>query len=518
MAQSFTLGISQLWDELQVGQIHGLYWLGCDRTQDALSLCRQMIQAQQSVDRVTLIDVGGEATSIREEGYQQGPESLAIYRLAPTPSALMAFPNELSRLLNQRPHLLLLLLPATVLVHQPVNWLAEWLQRINDVLQRHNTTLFIFNHGMGTDSLRNQLISLNRQLYGLVSLRWQLDCWRYDVAFWSNASGVSAQQNIELIASPQGWEVANNAAITLQPHQDEQEYLAHNAALEGAPPFSEHWHLFASNQELFTAALTAQAATLLFSLAQNDQVDDLARQIHTLRRQRGNALKIVVRELTTKQRSSDERLLLACGANTVIPLGATLSNTLVIIEGLQGHTFPRHVPANITTLLNSLRPLKLRGYQPYLRFCTLLLDLLDNPLLPHNGRGTLVSLQPVSGMEAEQLLALCRVRRDGDLITLDQQRLVLFLAYCRPHELKTALRSIFPLAIAELFSSYRIWHQDGELLLELTRMRDQAPSARPALDTPAPSFCEAPEQHQGPQPRRLPTPIVLGRVSAEATP
>ncbi|WP_228155983.1 BcsE family c-di-GMP-binding protein, partial [Poseidonibacter lekithochrous] len=81
------------------------------------------------------------------------------------------------------------------------------------------------------------------------------------------------------------------------------------------------------------------------------------------------------------------------------------------------------------------------------------------------------------------------VRRDGDLITLDQQRLVLFLAYCRPHELKTALRSIFPLSIAELFSSYRIWHQDGELLLELTRMRDQAPSVRPALDTPAPSFC-----------------------------
>ncbi|AOV95571.1 cellulose biosynthesis protein BcsE [Edwardsiella hoshinae] len=517
MAQSFTLGISQLWDELQTAQIHGLYWLGCDRAQDALSLCGQTIQAQHATTRVTLIDVGSDTPSILAEGYQSGPESLAIYRLIPTPAALMALPDELHRLLSPRPHLLIILLPVAALLHQPMDWITNWLHHLSNVLQRHNATLLIFNHGAGNDVLRNQLIPLNRLLYGLVSLRWQLDCWRYDLAFWSNALGVSAQQNIELITTPQGWQVTSDASITLQSHQDEHEYLAHVAALEGAPPLSEHWHLFASNQELFTAALTAQAATLLFSLSQNDQVDDLARQIHTLRRQRGNALKIVVRELMTMQRSSDERLLLACGANSIIPLSATLSNTLVIIEGLQGHIFPHHVPANITTLLNSLRPLKLRGYQPYSRFCALLLDLLDNPLLPRNGRGTLVSLQPIAGMEAEQLLALCRLRRDGDLITLDQQRLVLFLAYCRPHELKTALRSVFPLSIAELFSSYRVWHQDSELLLELTRMRDQAPAPQQTLDAPPPSSSDRPAPREVPAPRRLPTPIVLGQIPQEPT-
>lgn len=45
------------------------------------------------------------------------------------------------------------------------------------------------------------------------------------------------------------------------------------------------------------------------------QIEPLARSIHTLRRQRGSAMKILVRENTASLRATDERLLLACGAN-----------------------------------------------------------------------------------------------------------------------------------------------------------------------------------------------------------
>ena len=45
--------------------------------------------------------------------------------------------------------------------------------------------------------------------------------------------------------------------------------------------------------------------------AHNQDVPTLASMVHGLRRSRGNALKIVVRELGTSLRYSDERLLLA---------------------------------------------------------------------------------------------------------------------------------------------------------------------------------------------------------------
>lgn len=49
---------------------------------------------------------------------------------------------------------------------------------------------------------------------------------------------------------------------------------------------------------------------MVFSLQQNAQIEPLARSIHTLRRQRGSAMKTLVRENTASLRATDERLLL----------------------------------------------------------------------------------------------------------------------------------------------------------------------------------------------------------------
>ncbi len=74
---------------------------------------------------------------------------------------------------------------------------------------------------------------------------------------------------------------------------------------------------------------------------QNNQIEGLARHIHTLRRQRGSALKIIVREKNASLRATDERLLLGCGANMVIPWNAPLSRCLTLIESVQGQQFNR---------------------------------------------------------------------------------------------------------------------------------------------------------------------------------
>lgn len=50
-------------------------------------------------------------------------------------------------------------------------------------------------------------------------------------------------------------------------------------------------------------------------------------------------MKILVRENTASLRATDERLLLACGANMVIPWNAPLSRCLTMIESVQGQKF-----------------------------------------------------------------------------------------------------------------------------------------------------------------------------------
>jgi hypothetical protein len=55
------------------------------------------------------------------------------------------------------------------------------------------------------------------------------------------------------------------------------------------------------------------------------------------------------------------------------------------------------------------------------------------------------------GIRVEQALTLCRPNRTGDIMTIGDNRLVLFLSFCRVNDLDTALNHIFP-CLPEIFS------------------------------------------------------------------
>ena len=101
---------------------------------------------------------------------------------------------------------------------------------------------------------------------------------------------MSARQQLTL-KHIEGNGTAQQEETVVQPRSDEKRILSHIAVLEGAPALSENWSLFESNEALFMKP-APPAATLVFSLMQNNQIETLARQIHTLRRQRGSALKL----------------------------------------------------------------------------------------------------------------------------------------------------------------------------------------------------------------------------------
>jgi len=287
------------------------------------------------------------------------------------------------------------------------------------------------------------------------------------------------------------------------------------SVLEGAPALSEHWTLFKTNEALFEEARASQAATLIFALTQNNQIETIARQVHTLRRQRGSGLKIIIRENQASLRATDERLLIGCGANMVIPWNAPLSRCLTLIESVQGQQFNRLVPEDITTLLSMTQPLKLRGFQPWDQFCDAVSNMVNNPLLPADGKGVLVALRPVPGIRVEQALTLCRPNRVGDIISIGDNRLVLFLSFCRVNDLDTALNHIFPLPTADVFSNRVVWFEDNQIAAELVQMRTLSPElwAKPLpVTTIEKNIINA--EHDGTVWRRMPEPL---RLFSEAT-
>ncbi|WP_259272562.1 BcsE family c-di-GMP-binding protein, partial [Klebsiella pneumoniae] len=85
----------------------------------------------------------------------------------------------------------------------------------------------------------------------------------FDIAWWGSDKGISAQQQLMVQHDDAGWRLAQETETSVQPRSDEKVILSNMRVLEGAPPLSEYWTLFDTNDEVFNAGRTAQAATVL---------------------------------------------------------------------------------------------------------------------------------------------------------------------------------------------------------------------------------------------------------------
>ena len=514
MALSFTLGIEQVQNELIEMQPSGCYWLTVNRPEDARRLARQVMGAQQAL---TLISAGEKPQTLLEPALIGGPERIPFYSLPGTRRALLDLPQDLSRTLSAKPQLILFLNEFSHLEKLSPAELVSWLKKINHALKERNSCLLIITYGSAVNNLRQILLSTFRQLNGLAHLEYQQDSWNYRISWWYHDRRLIADQALRLTTEESGFaklrEEEQNTPLTLN---DEAICLAERQVLEGAPPLSSYWQLFDSNEMVASRALQADSATVIFCLNHNDEIRQLAQAIHGLRRARGAALKILVREMQTSLRYSDERLLLACGVNAIVPFGAPMSRFLTTLESIQGQRYSRHVPADLDALLQSLQPLQQKGFLPIDTFCQSVTQLVSNTLLPENGKGLLVALRPVPEIRPDQALTLCKPRRYGDLVTLIGDRLYLFLSSCRYNDLDTALKFIFRLPHDELFSNRLVWFEDLQILSEVRQMKALVPNAW--KDRPPEVKAVVPDSTP-PQPvaRQTPQPVILRFTQQETS-
>ncbi len=470
----FPFGVHHTYDELSVMQPGGCYWVNIQRQCDARRLCRQTIRTQSLETRTALISCGERPERLlsdlpaADDRNPGPPEKLLLFTLPEKKAALEHFATDLIRAMDIKQRLLFLIMPADVWKDFSQADMETWLLNVRHWLKKYGATLFIMTYGNGINKLKSQLISQFYSLSGLSYLHWQHDSAQYQVAWWFGGKGLMANQAMTWETNDQNDFEQSVILPNYSPSvNDELLCLAEKSVLEGAPPLSENWRLLDNNALLTQQGMQTHSATLVFAFAQNEQLGEPAHSIHTLRRQRGGALKIVVREMMASLRYTDERLLQTCGANLVVPHITPLSSFLTLLEGIQGQRFIRYVPATIDTLLAAITSSQLKGPVNNGRFCEIVPTLIENPLMPENGKGILIALRPVPGLPPSQAATLCHMRRAGDLVTTTAKRVYVFLSNCRLNDLDTALGYIFRLPVEEVFSNRLVWHLDVQILTEI---------------------------------------------------
>ncbi|MCJ8207949.1 cellulose biosynthesis protein BcsE [Pseudomonas sp. RGM2987] len=450
-----SLAIRGFADEQLLMRQGGLYWVAVDRTRDAEALALQGLMALPGQHRAGLLWCGFYPEQLAEAlDARSGPGELRLFEVpeAVIRPALKSLPSELRRAAIAPGGLLLLMLPATAWRTFDAAQLQQWCSGLRRWLREQRCTLLVLCHGRASP-LHGELIRLNEHLSGLAQLYRQDGGIRYQSHFWHNDQGVCGAREfeLELQASGFGLARAEQASPVVTRTDDQRVYLAQRAVLEGAATLPEQWSVFDRRIDLLQQAALARAASVMVAIENDQQVEALARELYALRERCGTALKIVVREIEPCLRYRDERLLMACGANIVVPFGNPLSRFFSLVDSVQGQVWRRRqASGDLESLLERLRAPTVRGLLTPREFLSALEQIYDGASgeIEHQ----LLRLSVRSVLTVEHCLHQISLRRFGDIATVLNGEVYLFLFACRNDGLELALGNICRLPWRNLFS------------------------------------------------------------------
>lgn len=453
-----TLAIRHLRDEQMYLRQGGLYWVMVDQAGDAAVLAGQCLAAMPAATQATLLCCGHSSQALANGlAADAGPAELGLFDIAESAMglALKSMVGELTRAVAAPGNLVVLMLPASAWQSDIAPGLRHWCESLRRWLARRQSTLLLISHGQAP-GLHERLLRLNETLSGLAQLYRRDGGIRYQLHYWHSELGVCSGQELELDQDDQGFllSAAEQASPQLTHTDDQRIYLTQRAVLEGSPALSDQWRLFDQRDELLLQARQARAASVIVAIDSNQQVEDLARQLHDLRERCGSGLKIIVREVEPCLRYRDERLLVSCGANITVPYGTTLAYFFSIIDSIQGQTWRHSRPTDFQSLFERLRPPAERGLMMPAEFLATVTRIYGGASgeISHQ----LLRLTPRGGLGIEQYLNQISLRRFGDIACVVDGDFYLFLFACRADGLEPALGNICRLAWRDLFSEFQI--------------------------------------------------------------
>ncbi|WP_434030483.1 cellulose biosynthesis protein BcsE [[Pseudomonas] boreopolis] len=501
--QSISLDITGMPAEFTGLQAGGLYWVACAGADHADLLAAGVLARSGTAGLAVLAGLGrSPAPSLELLPAEEGPARVRLYQ-CPAGKVRRALPrlaDEMAGAAGRIGALCIVQCPATALEAFDDARLAQWCGRLQQWARTGRYTVLLLCHGE-VAALAPRLLPLHRSCSGVAQLHPHRGALQYLVHFWANQSGVVAHREFQVERAGRSLGLiaaADEPAPVVREGGDRFLHLAQARALEGAPPFSPAWRLYESWSTLVVPALQAQAASVVFAIEENAQVDALAHLLYRLRSERGNGLKLVVREMAPCLRYADERLLLQCGASLIVPANIPLPRFLTLLETIQGQRWYGQLPEDPERLVRAHRPPDVEGVVDALRFRQIVGDLFAQ----EDGmvESAVLALQPVAGLRPEQVLQQLRIRRRGDLACIHGRQVWLFLFACRSDGVERALENLFRLPWREMFDGYQ---RLAEYDVATMNAIDADPETARPLPAAEPEFPPAARPFLQPRPLRL---------------
>ncbi|RKP45236.1 cellulose biosynthesis protein BcsE [Trinickia fusca] len=302
-------------------------------------------------------------------------------------------------------------------------------------------------------------------------LLWRVDFWRSGHALTTGeVHSLRFTEAGRLTVAPELAAAPAAQAAMSRLAGDEERVVATRAVVRDERWVPAEWTVADDYDAVHVACTGAVATTVLLDYTDGASLEALCATVHTLRRQCGRALKIVVVERGEVLRHQYELLLLSLGANLLLGRDLPFSRVQSLLRSLQGQVDTRPVATDYKAALAAALTDAVRGYLPVAAFCERAQAVLERGAqlsLPHV-LAKLPLLPQVSHLEA---MKSCKPRRAGDVFTADEANLYVFLFACRLPDADAALAHIFDVPV-ERWSDRLVYLAEASIAREVKALAE----------------------------------------------
>jgi cellulose biosynthesis protein BcsE len=304
------------------------------------------------------------------------------------------------------------------------------------------------------------LLPISHLFSGVARLKSVYGAAKWEVFHWFDHDGVIAGKTYPICKSEIGRlallpaESAVEAA--LPPAADEQQVWTMRCAFLANEIVNTSWQMVEKISDVAAIIGNAVAATIVIGFTPESEFTMIARAVFDLRKRYGPRLKIVLREVNSRLRYSQEALMVRLGANMIVCAEVSYSRFLNQIVMVQGQIFPFNLPASYEQAVAETLLEQEQGYLPPAEFCRAVANTLEHSRIV-NVENVLLRLPLAYGLLPSDALRYCNIKRPGDFCSADNGHVYLFLYACRESDVDGALDRLFGLPVSELFNKEELF-------------------------------------------------------------
>lgn len=495
MPKYFSLGQSDAWQVLSSMRPGGVYWLTSDNAIDSQQASYQIVKALPAESSSIFIGCGTSPEILLSEINHTQVHSMPLFYIPSTKAAIINLTQDIKRAhANHFSHFIVYISTIDFWQSFTTLQLEDWIRATKQWVEHNDATLLIIQHNSKPELFIDRLATYYYSIGGASNLYKRVGQLQWHVAWWHTATTLQRNQTYDINTSQDKWDIeATQSHISVEVQNDALLFLVAKPILQGVPPLNQSWKVLQDNECLVKAGKYCKAATIIFALNDIEKLEILARQIHLLRTSCGPSIKIIVRELVETSRFSDMKLLLLCGANLIVPHDLSYAKFLWLIESVRGQYYNRTIPNNIDYLLDGIRPIQEKGSVSSRTFVEQVLQRMQNTFLLEDEKGCLFVFKPKDELTAEQAIAICNIVREGDIITIIEDQVYLFLSSVGADDSQIVFQRLFGLPFHLLCESWETYHKSSRIASLLNKLYTDDEIPQQPLLTSEDKDCRSPK-------------------------